>query len=79
MNEALKMLSNSIQSLNVSLNNINREDQYDFQIDEPPLPSIDELIVCLSLISLAKSEYDKIKDIEILDLVVNGTSNVVGY
>jgi hypothetical protein len=79
MNEALKMLSNSIQSLNVSLNNINREDQYDFQIDEPPLPSIDELIVSLSLITLAKTEYDKIKDIEILDLVVNGTSNVVGY
>jgi hypothetical protein len=28
---------------------------------------------------LAKDEYDKIKDIEILDLIVNGPSNVVGY
>ena len=28
---------------------------------------------------LAKDEYDKIKDIEILDLIVNGPSNIVGY
>jgi hypothetical protein len=45
---------------------------------QTPLPKIDELIVSLCILIQAKKEYEKIKDIEILDLIVNGPSNIVG-
>jgi hypothetical protein len=66
------------------LNSINIENNYEFQLDnlhsymQTPLPKIDELIISLCILIQAKKEYDKIKDIEILDLIVNGPSNIVG-
>jgi hypothetical protein len=66
------------------LNSINSENNYEFQLDnlnsyiQTPLPKIDELILSLCILIQGKKEYDKIKDIEILDLIVNGPSNIVG-
>ena len=84
MNAAFRILSDSFKSLNLSLNSINIENNNEFQLDnlhsymQTPLPKIDELILSLSILLHAKKEYDKIKDIEILDLIVNGPSNIVG-